>query len=302
MHGREPEPFDEILDCLAYAEAVHAGDDEAARATHDVLHFRLAGRADAMMAPLRLACLILDEAGRQGCDVDAVLASVRAVVLAERDHRSRWSPAAEQGADGESAAHGRTRIIQVCAPQLKLAKQPKTTQIGGTARVLNHLSRHSTWCWNSRVDVLSSRILLRPRDLDRSRRFYHDVLGLAIYREFGPPDDPGEVFFHGQDCSRSPARGGPSRMPGDDDLDPGAGHPRRARLGPAAAGVPVIREPAKEPWGLTKMWIEDPDGIRIVLVEVPGDHPLRRDPRSASPPRWRPLRGKWGRSLYGGQP
>jgi catechol 2,3-dioxygenase-like lactoylglutathione lyase family enzyme len=32
------------------------------------------------------------------------------------------------------------------------------------------------------VDVLSSRILLRPSDLDRSRRFYRDVLGLAIYR------------------------------------------------------------------------------------------------------------------------
>src|SRR6266852_506519 len=29
VHGREPEPLDEILDCLAYAEAVHAGDDEA---------------------------------------------------------------------------------------------------------------------------------------------------------------------------------------------------------------------------------------------------------------------------------
>jgi uncharacterized glyoxalase superfamily protein PhnB len=56
-----------------------------------------------------------------------------------------------------------------------------------------------------------------------------------------------------------------------------------ARL--AAAGVPIIRAPAAEPWGLTEMWIEDPDGIRIVLVEVPADHPLRRDPRPASPPR-----------------
>jgi uncharacterized glyoxalase superfamily protein PhnB len=52
----------------------------------------------------------------------------------------------------------------------------------------------------------------------------------------------------------------------------------------AAAGVPIIREPATESWGLIEMWIEDPDGIRIVLVEVPADHPLRRDPRSASPP------------------
>jgi hypothetical protein len=28
------------------------------------------------------------------------------------------------------------------------------------------------------------------------------------------------------------------------------------------------------------MWIEDPDGVRIVLVEVPEEHPLRRDIRS----------------------
>jgi catechol 2,3-dioxygenase-like lactoylglutathione lyase family enzyme len=47
------------------------------------------------------------------------------------------------------------------------------------------------------VDVLSSRILLRPGDLDRSRRFYCDVLGLAVYRELGPADDPGVVFFLG---------------------------------------------------------------------------------------------------------
>lgn len=33
------------------------------------------------------------------------------------------------------------------------------------------------------VHVLSSRILLRPTDLERSRVFYRDVLGLAIYRD-----------------------------------------------------------------------------------------------------------------------
>jgi hypothetical protein len=32
------------------------------------------------------------------------------------------------------------------------------------------------------------------------------------------------------------------------------------------------------------MWIEDPDGARIVLVEIPADHPLRRDPRSLPAP------------------
>jgi len=60
-------------------------------------------------------------------------------------------------------------------------------------------------------------------------------------------------------------------------------HAEHARL--AAAAVRIIRAPATEPWGLIEMWVEDPDGIRIVLVEVPADHPLRRDPRSVSPPR-----------------
>jgi catechol 2,3-dioxygenase-like lactoylglutathione lyase family enzyme len=48
------------------------------------------------------------------------------------------------------------------------------------------------------MEVLSSRILLRPVDLGRSRRFYRDVLGLAVYREFGPASDPGVVFFLGR--------------------------------------------------------------------------------------------------------
>jgi catechol 2,3-dioxygenase-like lactoylglutathione lyase family enzyme len=134
------------------------------------------------------------------------------------------------------------------------------------------------------VDVLSSRILLRPSDLDRSRRFYRDVLGLAIYREFGPPDDPGVVFFLGPGLLEvSGHTAGPPRnslMIWIQVRDVRAEH---ARL--AAAGVPIIRGPATEPWGLTEMWIQDPDGIQIVLVEVPADHPLRRDPRSAPPPR-----------------
>ena len=134
------------------------------------------------------------------------------------------------------------------------------------------------------MDVLSSRILLHPSDLDRSRRFYRDVLGLAIYREFGPPDDPGMVFFLGQGLlevsGHAAGPAGHSVMIWIQVRDVRAEH---ARL--AAAGVLVIREPTAEPWGLTEMWIQDPDGIRIVLVEVPADHPLRRDPRSALPPR-----------------
>jgi catechol 2,3-dioxygenase-like lactoylglutathione lyase family enzyme len=134
------------------------------------------------------------------------------------------------------------------------------------------------------VDVLSSRILLRPSDLDRSRRFYRDVLGLAIYREFGPPGDPGVVFFLGpgllEVSGHAAGPAGHSVMIWIQVRDVYAEH---ARL--AAAGVPILRSPATEPWGLIEMWIQDPDGIRIVLVEVPADHPLRRDLRSASSPR-----------------
>jgi predicted enzyme related to lactoylglutathione lyase len=129
------------------------------------------------------------------------------------------------------------------------------------------------------VEVLSSRILLRPADLRQSREFYREVLGLAVYREFGPPDDPGVVFFLGS---------GFLEVSGHSDMatqhsaliwlqvrDVDAEH---ARL--AAAGVHILRAPVAEPWGLTEMWIEDPDGVRIVLVEVPADHPLRKDARS----------------------
>ena len=134
------------------------------------------------------------------------------------------------------------------------------------------------------MDVLSSRILLRPSDLGRSHRFYRDVLGLAIYREFGSADDPGIVFFLGPGLLE--VSGHTAGPPGHSVMiwiQVRDVHAEHARL--ATAGVPIIRGPATEPWGLTEMWIQDPDGIKIVLVEVPADHPLRRDPRSASPPR-----------------
>jgi catechol 2,3-dioxygenase-like lactoylglutathione lyase family enzyme len=128
------------------------------------------------------------------------------------------------------------------------------------------------------MEVLSSRILLRPTDPDRSRRFYRDILGLAVYREFGPSDDPGLVFFLGQGLLEISGRS-----------DGGSGQTvalwlqvrdiRAEQEWLRAAGVTVLRPPRVEPWGLVEMWIEDPDGVRIVLVEVPDDHPLRRDHR-----------------------
>ena len=133
------------------------------------------------------------------------------------------------------------------------------------------------------MEVLSSRILIRPADPERSRRFYRDVLGLAVCREFGPAADPGVVFFLGQGLLEVSGRGaGPRPGPAMIWLQVRDVHAEHDRLG--AAGARVVRGPATEPWGLIEMWIEDPDGVRIVLVEVPAGHPLRRDQRSWAPP------------------
>jgi uncharacterized glyoxalase superfamily protein PhnB len=44
----------------------------------------------------------------------------------------------------------------------------------------------------------------------------------------------------------------------------------------AAAGASVLEEPEDRPWGLREASVADPDGLRICLVQVPEDHPLRR--------------------------
>jgi catechol 2,3-dioxygenase-like lactoylglutathione lyase family enzyme len=138
------------------------------------------------------------------------------------------------------------------------------------------------------MEVLSSRILLRPAHPERSRRFYREVLGLAVYREFGPRDSPGTVFFLGggflEVSGHEPATAAPAAMIWLQVRDVRAEYARVAAALAAAsgpgAGARVLREPVTEPWGLTEAWIADPDGTKIVLVEVPGDHPIRRDTRS----------------------
>ena len=133
------------------------------------------------------------------------------------------------------------------------------------------------------MEILSSRILVRPADFALTSHFYRDVLGLAVYREFGPAEHPGIVFFLGQGFlevsgSADVSKQRPAAPPTAIWLQVRDVHDEQARL--AAAGAIVIRAPVTEPWGLIEMWIEDPDGRPIVLVEIPPDHPLRRDHRS----------------------
>ncbi|KAA9377003.1 VOC family protein [Microbispora cellulosiformans] len=131
------------------------------------------------------------------------------------------------------------------------------------------------------MEVLSGRVLLRSADRAASRRFYRDVLGLAVSREFGPAEDPGVVFFLGAGFLEISSHGGGGRESPALWLQVRDVRAEHDRL--AAAGVRVSHPPRLEPWGLVEMWIEDPDGLPIVLVEIPEGHPLRRDPRSFTP-------------------
>jgi len=127
------------------------------------------------------------------------------------------------------------------------------------------------------VEVLSGRVLLRPVDPERSHRFYGETLGLAVYREFGSPPDHGVVYFLGGGYLEVSGR---SEQPPSPNLqlwlqvrDVGAAF---AEL--SAKGVPVLARPEVMPWGLKEMWIADPDGVRIAVIEVPEHHPLRYRP------------------------
>ncbi|MCX5071732.1 VOC family protein [Streptomyces sp. NPDC060334] len=127
------------------------------------------------------------------------------------------------------------------------------------------------------VHVLGSRILLTPTDPERSRAFYGEALGLAVHREFGTGPERGTVYFLG---------GGFLELSGRADTPPAPGprlwlqvaDAREAHEELLGRGVEVLRPPLREPWGLIEMWIADPDGMRIAVVEVPADHPLRFRP------------------------
>ncbi|MGW1724328.1 VOC family protein [Streptomyces sp. NPDC002306] len=127
------------------------------------------------------------------------------------------------------------------------------------------------------VHVLSSRTLLSPTDPARSRAFYGEQLGLAVYREFGTGPERGTVYFLGggflELSGRSDAPASPPPRLWLQVADVTAAHDELL-----ARDVTITRPPVREPWGLVEMWIADPDGTRIVLVEVPADHPLRYRP------------------------
>jgi catechol 2,3-dioxygenase-like lactoylglutathione lyase family enzyme len=122
------------------------------------------------------------------------------------------------------------------------------------------------------MEILASRMLLRPADYPRSLRFYRDGLGLAIAREYGA----GTVFYAGQSLIEIAGHGEPNSG-GTMWLQVRDVYAAEQEL--KGRGVEIAREAKQEPWGLHEMHVVDPDGVNLIFVQVPRNHPLRRDPR-----------------------
>ncbi len=125
------------------------------------------------------------------------------------------------------------------------------------------------------MEVLASRVLLQPVDFERSFRFYAENLGLHAYREWGIGSTRGVVFFLGggflelSGSSRTRISESVGLWLQVRDVD-AVGHELEE------VGVDIVEPPTDKPWGLREMRIRDPEGLRIVIVEVPENHPLRR--------------------------
>jgi len=131
------------------------------------------------------------------------------------------------------------------------------------------------------MEILASRMLLRPADYEQSLSFYRDQIGLAIARDYGA----GTVFFAGQsllELAGYSIQGAP-----DHSRDPFPGalwlqvrdlEATEAEL--RSRGVSIAREARQEPWGLHEMHVTDPDGVTLIFIEVPRGHPLRGDTRN----------------------
>jgi predicted enzyme related to lactoylglutathione lyase len=125
------------------------------------------------------------------------------------------------------------------------------------------------------MEILTGRVLLRPTDLGRSLRFYEQTIGLAIYREWGTGAARGVVFFLGggllEISGTSPEPPSPAIGLVLQVRNIGATHLRLIEQ-----GVVVDAEPEQKPWGLIEMTVRDPDGLALIIVEVPPEHPRRR--------------------------
>ncbi len=110
--------------------------------------------------------------------------------------------------------------------------------------------------------------ILTTPDLPGALRFYRDLLGGTVTYQFPPEGEPDYVAVQ---LGRSHLGIGRQDQPGDltndritlwaytDDCDAAVDTLR-------AAGVPVLQEPADQPWGERMATVTDPDGNRVIMA------------------------------------
>ena len=124
------------------------------------------------------------------------------------------------------------------------------------------------------MEVLSSRVLYRSSEFDALRRFYEQIVGLHVYREYGLSEEVlGVVFFLGGGFLEI-TRGSTSSPSVTLWLQVRDVRAEEDRL--RTAGVKVVKQVETMAWGLIESWVHDPEGNELHLVEVPDDHPIRR--------------------------
>ncbi len=123
------------------------------------------------------------------------------------------------------------------------------------------------------MDTARLNVAINVTNFDASVRFYRDVLGCAVATQWDTDDGPGMILTAGP--GRSVELFGPPWGARQDkrppagvelafDVDDAEQWERRLR----DAGVPIARELVDNPWGDRSLGINDPDGVRVWLVEI----------------------------------
>jgi catechol 2,3-dioxygenase-like lactoylglutathione lyase family enzyme len=129
------------------------------------------------------------------------------------------------------------------------------------------------------VHVLATRVLLRPTDMDAAIDFYEHRIGLVRFREWGDAPNRGVVYFLAGgylELSETPPGDMPPPRPAGVRLWLQVADAWQTCAELAASEVVISQTPERKPWGLIEATVHDPDGLPLVIVETPLDHPLRR--------------------------
>ena len=108
---------------------------------------------------------------------------------------------------------------------------------------------------------------MRVLDLDRTRLFYVDMLGLDIVAEYSGYLRLGDARFHvgiEEGLTHEIGAAGLELNIEVDDVDAVCD-----RL--QAEGVDVTAEPANMPWGARHAWLRDPDGYTLSIYTPSSD-------------------------------